>query len=71
MRGRTSRPAHPQAVRGRAHGPPGEQTKSRAFPGLPESDIDVWLKTHVALVSPRAQALFRTGSDNYALARDC
>ncbi len=33
-------------------------------------NIDAWLKTHVALVSPVAQALYRAGGDNYALARD-
>jgi 2-dehydropantoate 2-reductase len=35
-----------------------------------ESHIDAWLKTHVALVSPIAQTIYRAGGDNYALARD-
>lgn len=33
-------------------------------------DIDGWLKYHVALVSPLANALYKYGCDNYALARD-
>lgn len=33
-------------------------------------DIDGWLKYHVALVSPLANALYKHNCDNYALARD-
>lgn len=33
-------------------------------------DIDGWLKYHVALVSPLANALYKHGCDNYALAKD-
>ena len=35
-----------------------------------QSDIDAWLKAHVALVSPIAHALHRAGNDNYRLAKD-
>jgi 2-dehydropantoate 2-reductase len=31
--------------------------------------MDAWLKTHVALVSPLANALYMAGGDNYRLAR--
>jgi len=34
------------------------------------ADIDGWLKYHVALVSPLANALLKHDCDNYALARD-
>jgi 2-dehydropantoate 2-reductase len=34
------------------------------------SNIDAWLKSHVALVIPIVHALYRAGGDNYALARD-
>lgn len=34
------------------------------------TDIDGWLKYHVALISPLANALYKHGCDNYALARD-
>jgi 2-dehydropantoate 2-reductase len=34
------------------------------------TDIDGWLKYHVALVSPLVNALYKHGCDNYALARD-
>jgi 2-dehydropantoate 2-reductase len=33
------------------------------------SNMDAWLKTHVALVSPIANALYAAGGDNYRLAR--
>jgi|LGVF01.1.fsa_nt_gb 2-dehydropantoate 2-reductase len=33
-------------------------------------DVDGWLKYHVALVSPLANALYKHECDNYALARD-
>ncbi len=35
-----------------------------------QSNIDAWSKTHVALVSPVIEAIYRAGGDNYALARD-
>jgi 2-dehydropantoate 2-reductase len=34
-----------------------------------EPYMDAWLKTHVALVSPMANALYMVGGDNYRLAR--
>ncbi len=40
--------------------------------GLPVTvcnNMDAWLKTHVALVSPMANALYMAGGDNYRLAR--
>jgi 2-dehydropantoate 2-reductase len=40
--------------------------------GLPTSlstNMDAWLKTHVALVSPIANALYLAGGDNYRLSR--
>lgn len=33
-------------------------------------DIDGWLKYHIALVSPMANALYKHGCDNYSLAKD-
>lgn len=33
-------------------------------------NMDAWLKTHVALVSPVANAFYKDGGDNYRLARD-
>jgi 2-dehydropantoate 2-reductase len=41
--------------------------------GIPvdlNTDIDGWLKYHVALVSPLVNGLYKHGCDNYALARD-
>ena len=41
--------------------------------GIPvdlSTDIDGWLKYHVALVSPLANALYKHECDNYALAKD-
>ncbi len=35
-----------------------------------QSNMDAWLKAHVALVSPIAQALRQGGTDNYRLAKD-
>jgi 2-dehydropantoate 2-reductase len=32
--------------------------------------MDAWLKTHIALVSPIANAIYMAGGDNYQLARD-
>ena len=34
------------------------------------TDIDGWLKYHIALISPLVNALYKHGCDNYALARD-
>jgi 2-dehydropantoate 2-reductase len=33
-------------------------------------NMDAWLKTHVAVVSPLANAIYMAGGDNYNLARD-
>jgi 2-dehydropantoate 2-reductase len=35
-----------------------------------ERDMDAWLRHHVALVAPFAQALYAAGADNVALSRD-
>ena len=43
--------------------------KSAGFPVAISSQMDAWLKTHVAEVSPMANALFMAGGDNYRLAR--
>ncbi len=39
------------------------------FPVTFISNMDAWLKTHVAVVSPIANALYLAGGDNYRLAR--
>lgn len=39
------------------------------FPTAVERQMDAWLKTHVAVVSPVANALYMAGGDNYRLAR--
>jgi 2-dehydropantoate 2-reductase len=39
------------------------------FPVAMSRNMDAWLKTHVALVSPIANALYLAGGDNYRLAR--
>jgi 2-dehydropantoate 2-reductase len=39
------------------------------FPVAISPDMDAWLKTHVALVSPGANALYLASGDNYRLAR--
>jgi hypothetical protein len=39
------------------------------FPVAINRNMDAWLKTHVALVSPIANALYLAGGDNYRLAR--
>jgi 2-dehydropantoate 2-reductase len=39
------------------------------FPIAMSRAMDAWLKTHVALVSPIANALYLAGGDNYRLAR--
>lgn len=43
--------------------------KSAGFPVAVSSQMDAWLKTHVAEVSPMANALYMAGGDNYRLAR--
>jgi len=43
--------------------------KSAGFPIAINSQMDAWLKTHVAEVSPMSNALFMAGGDNYRLAR--
>jgi 2-dehydropantoate 2-reductase len=50
------------------------QQLAKAFEGAGfsvaiERNMDAWLKTHVALVSPIANALYMAGGDNYRLAR--
>lgn len=35
-----------------------------------QSNIDAWLKTHVALISPVAEAIYRSECDTHVLARD-
>jgi 2-dehydropantoate 2-reductase len=39
------------------------------FPVALSHNMDAWLKTHVAMVSPVANALYLAGGDNYRLAR--
>jgi 2-dehydropantoate 2-reductase len=39
------------------------------FPVAISSQMDAWLKTHAAEVSPMANALYMAGGDNYRLAR--
>jgi 2-dehydropantoate 2-reductase len=39
------------------------------FPAVISRDVDAWLKTHVALVSPVANALYAAGGDSFRLAR--
>jgi 2-dehydropantoate 2-reductase len=43
--------------------------RSAGFPVAVRPDMDAWLKTHVALVSPIANALYAAGGDVYRLAR--
>lgn len=43
--------------------------KGAGFPVAISSQMDAWLKTHVAEVSPMANALFMAGGDHYRLAR--
>lgn len=43
--------------------------KGAGFPVALCSNIDAWLKTHVAEISPTANALYLAGGDNYRLAR--
>jgi 2-dehydropantoate 2-reductase len=42
--------------------------RSAGFPVALSRNIDAWLKTHVALVSPIANAIYMAGGDNYRLA---
>ncbi|MBX3065979.1 MAG: ketopantoate reductase family protein [Anaerolineae bacterium] len=42
--------------------------RSAKIPVAISRNIDAWLKTHVALVSPLANALYSAGGDNYRLA---
>lgn len=46
-----------------------EAFKGAGFPVAISHNVDAWLKTHVAEVSPVANALYMTGVDNYRLAR--
>ncbi len=39
------------------------------LPAVAVSDMDAWLKTHAALISPLALAIYAAGGDNYRLAR--
>lgn len=41
---------------------------SAGFPVAISPNMDAWLKTHVAIVSPIANALYMVGGDNYRLA---
>ena len=43
--------------------------KGAGFPVAVSSQIDAWLKTHVAEISPVANALYMAGGDSYRLAR--
>ena len=43
--------------------------KGAGFPVAISSQMDAWLKTHVAEVSPLANAFYMAGGDNYRLAR--
>lgn len=42
--------------------------RDAGFPIVTSSQMDAWLKTHVALVSPIANALYLAGGSNYRLA---
>lgn len=46
-----------------------EVLRQAGFPVALEANMDAWLKTHVALVSPIAQAIYLAGGSNYRLAR--
>jgi 2-dehydropantoate 2-reductase len=45
-----------------------ELFEQAGFPVAISRNVDAWLKTHVALVSPIANALYLAGGDNYRLA---
>ncbi len=46
-----------------------EVFKGAGFPVALCADMDAWLKTHVAEISPTANALYLAGGDNHRLAR--
>jgi 2-dehydropantoate 2-reductase len=46
-----------------------EAFKLAGFPVATNPTMDAWLKTHVAEVSPAANAIYMAGGDNYRLAR--
>jgi 2-dehydropantoate 2-reductase len=46
-----------------------EAFKSAGFPVAINSNMDAWLKTHIAEVGPAANAIYMAGGDNYRLAR--
>jgi 2-dehydropantoate 2-reductase len=46
-----------------------ETFKLAGFPVATNPNMDAWLKTHVAEVSPAANAIYMAGGDNYRLAR--
>ncbi len=48
----------------------GSMFRAAGFPPVIHSNMDAWLKTHVALVSPIANAIYMAGGDNCQLARD-
>ena len=43
--------------------------RGAGFPTTPTSNMDAWQKTHVAWISPIANALYRVNCDNHVLAR--
>jgi 2-dehydropantoate 2-reductase len=43
--------------------------KSAGFPVAVSPNMEAWLKTHIAEVSPAANAIYLAGGDNYRLAR--
>ncbi len=45
------------------------QFKRAGFPVTMSRNMDAWQKTHVALISPLADALYMAGGDNYRLAQ--
>jgi 2-dehydropantoate 2-reductase len=45
-----------------------EALRGAGFPTAIEAHMDAWLKTHVALVSPIANAIYLAGGSNYRLA---
>lgn len=46
-----------------------EALRGAGFPTAIEAHMDAWLKTHVALVSPIANAIYLAGGSNYRLAK--
>ncbi len=47
----------------------GATLENAGFPVSYRANMDAWLKTHAALVSPFANAIYLAGGDNYRLAR--